>query len=380
MILADLGADVVRIDRPSGALDTGAAEATDPMLRGRRRVAANLKDAEGRETLMRLVDHADVFIEGYRPGVAERLGVGPADCHERNPRLIYARMTGWGQEGPLARRAGHDINYISLTGALHAIGRAGEPPVPPLNLVGDFGGGSMLLVIGVLSALWESRISGRGQVVDAAMIDGAAILTQMVWGLLPSGAWSDARGENLLDGGAPFYNTYQCSDGRYVAVGAIEPKFYQALLSGLGLDRATLPDQYDRARWAELHGRLAEVFATRPRDEWSKVFAGTDACVTPVLAFGEVASHRARRGALARSCATKASSRPPRTALLPQRHAVARHRSRAVRPRRHPGRVGGALVVALAQINVVGRDQRRAPPLPGPRRWRALLRRAGRAS
>ncbi len=314
MILADLGADVVRIDRPSGALDTGAAEATDPMLRGRRRVAANLKDAEGRETLMRLVDHADVFIEGYRPGVAERLGVGPADCHERNPRLIYARMTGWGQEGPLARRAGHDINYISLTGALHAIGRAGEPPVPPLNLVGDFGGGSMLLVIGVLSALWESRISGRGQVVDAAMIDGAAILTQMVWGLLPSGAWSDARGENLLDGGAPFYNTYQCSDGRYVAVGAIEPKFYQALLSGLGLDRATLPDQYDRARWAELHGRLAEVFATRPRDEWSKVFAGTDACVTPVLAFGEVASHEhvAARGTVVRHQGVEQAAPAPR--------------------------------------------------------------------
>ena len=203
MVLADLGADVVRIDRPSGALQLGDPELPDPTLRGRRRVTADLKDPAGREAVLRLVDHADVLIEGYRPGVAERLGVGPADCHARNPRLVYGRMTGWGQDGPLARHAGHDINYISLTGALHAIGRAGERPVPPLNLVGDFGGGSMLLLVGVLAALLEARSSGRGQVVDAAMVDGASLLMQMTWAFRGQGRWADAREANLLDGGAP---------------------------------------------------------------------------------------------------------------------------------------------------------------------------------
>jgi alpha-methylacyl-CoA racemase len=291
MILADLGADVVRIDRPSGGLQLGTADVPDPTLRGRRRVAADLKDPAGREIVLRLAEHADVLVEGYRPGVTERLGVGPADCHARNPKLVYARMTGWGQNGPLARRAGHDINYISLTGSLHAIGRKGERPVPPLNLVGDFGGGSMLLVIGVVSALWETQRSGQGQVVDAAMVDGVSVLNQMVWGLLGQKFWADEPDSNLLDGHAPFYDTYTCADGRHVAVGALEPQFYAALLAGLGLADAQLPAQLDRERWPQLRARFVEAFATRSRDEWAAVFADTDACVTPVLAFGEAAAH-----------------------------------------------------------------------------------------
>lgn len=292
MILADLGADVVRVDRPSGGLELGVPDFPDPTLRGRRRVAANLKEPGGKETVLRLVEQADVLLEGFRPGVTERLGVGPEECLARNPKLVYARMTGWGQEGPMAQRAGHDINYISLTGALHAIGRKGERPVPPLNLVGDFGGGSMLLVIGVMSALWEAQRSGRGQVVDAAMVDGVAMLNQMFWGLLAQKVWIDEPDSNLLDGHAPFYDTYTCADGRHVAVGAIEPQFYAAMLSGLGLaDEASLPGQHDRDGWPELRTRLTEVFASRSRDEWAAVFEGTDACVTPVLAFGEAAAH-----------------------------------------------------------------------------------------
>jgi alpha-methylacyl-CoA racemase len=291
MLLADLGAEVVRVDRPSGGLQLGPPDAPDPTLRGRRRVSADLKDPVGVQTVLSLAERADVLLEGYRPGVTERLGVGPAECHARNPRLVYGRMTGWGQDGPLAERAGHDINYISLTGVLHAIGRAGERPVPPLNLVGDYGGGSMLLVVGVLAALWEAQRSGRGQVVDAAMVDGASLLAQLVWGLRGQRLWSDEPDSNLLDGHAPFYDTYRCADGRHVAVGALEPQFYAALLAGLGLDAATLPAQLDRSGWPGLRARFGEVFASRTRDEWAAVFAGSDACVTPVLAFGEVAQH-----------------------------------------------------------------------------------------
>jgi alpha-methylacyl-CoA racemase len=291
MVLADLGADVVRIDRPSGALRLGDPELPDPTLRGRRRVTADPKDPDGREAVLGLVDHADLLIEGYRPGVAERLGVGPVDCHARNPRLVYGRMTGWGQDGPLARLAGHDINYISITGALHAIGRAGERPVPPLNLVGDFGGGSMLLLVGVLAALLEARSSGRGQVVDAAMVDGTSLLMQMTWAFRGQGHWADAREANLLDGGAPFYDTYTCADGRHVAVGPLEPRFYAQLLDGLGLDPAMLPAQDDVAGWPVLRSRFTEAFARRARDEWVAVFEGTEACVTPVLALDEVADH-----------------------------------------------------------------------------------------
>ncbi|GAY10234.1 CaiB/BaiF CoA-transferase family protein [Pseudonocardia sp. N23] len=289
MILADLGADVVRIDRPGG-LQLGDSSA-DVVQRGRRRVVADLKDPAGRETVLGLVERADLLIEGYRPGVTERLGVGPDDCLRRNPRLVYGRVTGWGQEGPLADRAGHDINYISLTGALHAIGREGERPVPPLNLVGDFGGGSMLLLVGVLAALWETKNSGEGQVVDAAMIDGASILVQMVWSLLSQKLWTDRPAANLLDGHAPFYDTYTCSDGRHVAVGAIEPQFYAALLQGLGLAGEDLPAQMDTDGWPVVRARIAGVFASRTRDEWADVFAPTDACVTPVLTFAEAAAH-----------------------------------------------------------------------------------------
>jgi alpha-methylacyl-CoA racemase len=293
MLLGDLGADVIRVERPSGGKQILqlAPTADDQMLRGRRSVMLDLKDPAGRETVLRLVERADVLIEGLRPGVIERLGVGPADCHARNPRLVYARMTGWGQDGPLADRAGHDITYIALTGALHAIGTAGGKPVPPLNLVGDFGGGSMFLVLGVLAALWERDRSGAGQVVDAAMVDGVSVLAQMFWSLRACGLWSDQRGTNLLDSGTPFYDTYACADGRYVAVGALEPQFYAALLKGLGLIGEDLPGQLDQAGWPVLRQRFTDVFATRSRDEWVAVFEGTDACVAPVLSFAEVPTH-----------------------------------------------------------------------------------------
>jgi len=287
MILGDLGADVVRIDRPSaGGGGVGATQ--NAVVRSRRVVTADLKSDEGRALVLKLVAKADVLIEGYRPGVTERLGLGPEHCAEVNERLVYARMTGWGQTGPRSQQAGHDINYISLNGILHSIGRVNERPVPPLNLVGDFGGGSMFLLVGILSALWERQRSGKGQVVDAAMVDGSSVLIQMMWQMRASGMWSDTRGTNMLDGGAPYYDTYECADGRYVAVGAIEPQFYAAMLTGLGLDAANLPAQNDTARWPELRAVLTETFAGRDRDHWAKVFADSDACVTPVLAFGEV--------------------------------------------------------------------------------------------
>ena len=289
MILGDLGADVVRIDRPSGfAAGGGGDTVKDAMSRNRRIVSADLKSDEGRELVLKLVAKADVLIEGYRPGVTERLGLGPEQCAAVNDRLVYARMTGWGQTGPRSQQAGHDINYISLNGILHSIGRVNERPVPPLNLVGDFGGGSMFLLVGILAALWERQSSGKGQVVDAAMVDGSSVLVQMMWQMRSSGMWTDVRGTNMLDGGAPYYDTYECADGRYVAVGAIEPQFYAALPAGLGLDAATLPGQNDAARWPELRAVLTETFAGRDRDHWAKVFADSDACVTPVLAFGEV--------------------------------------------------------------------------------------------
>jgi alpha-methylacyl-CoA racemase len=291
MILADLGADVVRVERPQGTADPGSGAQHDYLLRGRRSVTADLKSPAGRDLVGTLSDRADVLIEGLRPGVAERLGVGPDTLRERNPRLVYARMTGWGQQGPLAARAGHDINYISLTGALHAIGTAGARPTPPLNLVGDFGGGSMFCVTGILAALWERERSGEGQVIDVAMVDGASVLLQMTWSLLGMGAWRDEPASNRLDTGAPFYDTYQCADGRYVAVGALEPQFYAELLDGLGLDPAALPAQHDEDGWPVLRAALTAAFASRGRDEWAAVFAGRDACVTPVLSFGEAPGH-----------------------------------------------------------------------------------------
>jgi alpha-methylacyl-CoA racemase len=290
MILSDLGADVLRVERPQSCRP-GLPAPVDPLTRGRRSIGLNLKDQDGLDLLLRLVEGADVLVEGFRPGVTERLGFGPDVCAARNPRLVYARMTGWGQDGPLAPTAGHDIDYIAISGALHPIGRAGERPVPPLNLVGDFGGGGMLLAVGVLAALVERQRSALGQVVDAAMVDGSALLSSFIYGLRARGAWRDERGVNLLDGGAPFYDTYATADGRYVAVGALEPQFYAALLAGLGLADAGLPAQMDVAAWPVLRERFTEVFAGRTRDEWAEVFAGTDACVAPVLSPAEVAQH-----------------------------------------------------------------------------------------
>jgi alpha-methylacyl-CoA racemase len=288
MVLSDLGADVIRVDRSSGV---GTEAAIDPLGRGRRSIALNLKDPAGVDVLLRLVESADVLVEGFRPGVTERLGFGPDVCLERNPGLVYGRMTGWGQEGPMAQMAGHDINYIALAGALDPIGRAGERPVPPLNLLGDFGGGGMLLAVGILGALYERSRSGQGQVVDAAMVDGASLLTSFIHGLRGQGLWRDARGTNLLDTGAPFYDTYETADGRFMSVGALEPQFYAALLRGLGLDGEDLPGQLDQERWPELRARFTEVFKTRARDEWTAVFDGTDACVAPVLGLGEAPAH-----------------------------------------------------------------------------------------
>ena len=296
MVLADLGADVLRVDRPGG----GFGVATHDLLtRSRRSVAVDLKSAGGADTVLRLADSADVLVEGLRPGVAERLGVGPDIASARNPRLVYGRMTGWGQDGPLAPRVGHDLNYLAISGALSTIGEAGRGPVPPLNLVADFGGGSMLLVAGVLAALVERATSGRGQVVDAAMVDGVSTLMAMTWGMRAAGAWQDARGSNLLDGGAPFYATYTCADGGWLAVGAIEPQFWAVVVEQLALHDA--PGQHDVDRWPELRRRVAEVVVTRTRDEWAAVFEPLDACVTPVLSLGEAAQHphMTARGTLA---------------------------------------------------------------------------------
>ena len=290
MILADLGADVVRVDRAGGGdgLDLRPA---GPLARSRRSIALNLKDPAGIDVLLRLTDTADVLVEAFRPGVAERLGFGPQVCAGRNPRLIYARMTGWGQHGPLASTAGHDIDYIAVAGSLDPIGRAGERPVPPLNLVGDFGGGGMLLAVGVLAALLERERSGLGQVVDVAMVDGSALLASFLYGLRAAGGWRDERGTNLLDGGAPFYDTYRTADGRHMAVGALEPKFYAELLAGLGLDPAGLPAQYDRSGWPVLRAALTAAFGGRTQAEWAAVFDGSDACVAPVVSPADAPDH-----------------------------------------------------------------------------------------
>ena len=290
MVLADLGADVVRVDRPDRS-GRQALPPVDPLCRSRRSIRLNLKDPAGVDVLLRLTDGADVLVEAFRPGVAERLGFGPDVCAARNPRLIYARMTGWGQDGPLADTAGHDIDYIAVSGSLDPIGRAGGRPVPPLNLVGDFGGGGMLLAVGVLAALLERERSGLGQVVDAAMVDGSALLASFLYGLRAAGAWQDERGTNVLDGGAPFYDTYATADGRHMAVGALEPKFYAELLDRLGLDGAGLPPQYDRSGWPELRARLTEAFAGRTQAQWVEVFAGSDACVAPVVSPRDAPGH-----------------------------------------------------------------------------------------
>jgi alpha-methylacyl-CoA racemase len=291
MLLADLGADVVRVDRATGdGTVTGLASADDPRTRGQRSIGVDVKQEAGRDLLLRLLERADVFLEGMRPGVAERLGIGPEPCLRRNPRLVYGRMTGWGQTGPLARAVGHDLNYLAIVGALHPMGARDAPPPVPLNLVADFGGGGLYLAFGVLAALLERASSGQGQVVDAAMVDGVASMTGMFHAMLAQGMWSTTRESNLLDGGAPFYRTYATGDGGFMAVGAIERQFYAALLDTLGLDPAEWP-QHDRARWPAQRAALAAMFAAGTRQEWTDRFAGVDACVTPVLSLAEAAAH-----------------------------------------------------------------------------------------
>lgn len=291
MLLADQGAEVVRIDRPGATGALGIEPRFDLAARGRRSLALDLRHPRAAEAVLAMVERADALIEGYRPGVMERLGLGPGPCLARNARLVYGRMTGWGQTGPLAARAGHDLNYIALSGALHAMGPADRPPPVPLNLVGDYGSGGMLLAYGLMCALFEARGSGRGQVVDAAMSDGAVLLATMFHGLRAEGMWRDARAANLLDGGAPFYANYACADGRYLAVGAIEPAFYAELLDGLGLPAAEFAPQMDRDRWPGWRERFAARIAERTRDDWCAVFEGRDACVAPVLDWREAADH-----------------------------------------------------------------------------------------
>lgn len=293
MLLADLGADVVRIDPPGGS-PAGRfipEPRADLMARGRRLLALDLKQPADAALAHALLQRADVLVEGFRPGVMERLGFGPEACLQENPRLVYGRVTGWGQAGPLSGSAGHDIDYLALSGVLHAIGSRDGPPLPPLNLIGDFAGGGMLLAIGILAALQERGHSGRGQVVDAAMVDGAALLATFAHGLMAIGHWQDRRGVNLLDGGAPFYGCYACADGRHVAIGPLEPGFYRQLLAGLGLGTPEEWPQHDRDRWPALREKLAETFRTRTRDEWCRLFEGTDACVAPVLSLAEAPAH-----------------------------------------------------------------------------------------
>jgi len=292
MMLADLGADVIRVDRAQsvqgGDPDRPPA---DLLARGRRSIGVDLKSPDGVEVVLSLVERADALFEGFRPGVTERLGLGPDECLARNPRLVYGRMTGWGQDGPYAATAGHDINYISLAGALDPIGRRGQAPVPPLNLVGDFGGGGLLLAFGIVAGLLEARTSGQGQVIDAAMVDGAAALMTMTHSLRAMGIWNDERGTNMLDTGAHFYDVYETADGGYISIGSIEPQFYAELLRLTGLEDEALPGQYDRAQWPALKERVAAVFRTKTRDEWCEIMEGTDVCFAPVLTIPEAVAH-----------------------------------------------------------------------------------------
>jgi len=339
LILADFGAEVIRVDR-SPTAGSRPDPVRDVLARGKRSIGINLRDPRGVDVLLRLLDTADVLIDPYRPGVLERRGLGPDVVLRRNPRLVYARLTGWGQHGPYAPMAGHDINYIAVSGALSTIGRQGERPVPPVNLLGDFAGGGMLCALGILLALLERNRSGRGQVVDAAMVDGAAHLATFLYGFHAAGLWSPERGTNLLDTGAPFYDTYETADGRYVAVGAIEPQFYEALLRGLGLDGTELPHQMDREAWPEMKRRFAEVFRTKSRDEWAEIFDGTDACVVPVLDLADapVHGHNVARGTFVEG---------PGGARLP---------APAPRLSRTPGRAGTSAPVPGADNRAVFRE------------------------
>ncbi len=289
MMLGDMGADVIRIDRPGG--NPSSEGGHDILFRNRRAVAVNLKHPDGVKTVLKLCEKADAIFEGYRPGVAERLGVGPEQCMAANPKLVYGRMTGWGQQGPMALAAGHDINYIALTGALHAIGRRGEKPMPPLNLVGDFGGGGMLMAFGIVCALLEAQKSGKGQVVDAAMVDGASALMAMFYGLKANGLFGNQRGTHLLDTGAHFYDVYETKDGKYISIGSIEPQFYALLMELAGLSQADFGHQFDINRWPELKVKIAGVFKTKTREEWCDIMEGSDVCFAPVLDLDEAPQH-----------------------------------------------------------------------------------------
>jgi len=296
MLLSDMGADVLRIDRTSAAgLGISMRTKFDLLNRGRRSVAFDLKKPEAIDAVLRLVEKADALIEGFRPGVMERLGLSPDQCLARNPRLVFGRMTGWGQEGPLAEAAGHDINYIALTGALHSIGRMGDRPLPPLNLVGDFGGGALYLALGVVAGLLEAQKSGKGQVVDAAMVDGASSLMTAIYGIRAAGMWTNNRGENLLDTGAHFYEVYETSDGKFVSIGSIEAKFYEELLDLSGLKGQELPNQMDRTAWPALKKQLTKIFKSKTRDEWCKIMEGSDVCFAPVLSMEEAPKHAHNR-------------------------------------------------------------------------------------
>ncbi|MEU4608606.1 CaiB/BaiF CoA-transferase family protein [Kribbella sp. NPDC023972] len=313
MMLAELGAEVLRIDRPGGGPSLGPAE-LDLVNRGRRSAALDLKHPAAIDVVRRLAAQADVLVEGFRPGVAERLGLGPDDLQAINPKLVYGRMTGWGQDGPLAQTAGHDIDYIALSGALHLIGRAGGPPQVPANLLGDFAGGSLYLVVGVLAALHEAQRSGRGQIVDAAVVDGSAHLTTMMLGALAAGTWTQERGTNLLDTGAPFYDVYETADGKHVAVGALEQPFYDELIAKLGI---TAPDRGDLANWPELRKVLTETFLQRTQAEWMDVFDGTDACVAPVLPLAGEHPHLVARGTFVDKDGVRQAAPAPRFSRTP---------------------------------------------------------------
>ena len=326
MVLADLGADVLRVDRTVGAALVGPnADFREELLhRGRRSVAVDLKHPEGRDVVLALAERADVLIEGFRPGVAERLGIGPAECHARNARLVYGRITGFGQEGPLSGTVGHDLNYVAQSGVLSLIGRADAPPTPPLSLVGDFGGGGMLLALGVLAALWEARASGTGQVIDAAMCDGAALLGTAFFGFAQTGRWNPSRGSNLVDSGAPFYDVYETADRRWVAVAALEPRFYAELLDVLGLDAGQLPEQDDQVHWPRLKTLFADTVRTRTRDEWVAAATGRDACLSPVLDIDEATTdeHNRARGSFVEHHGITQPAPAPRFSRTPARLGV----------------------------------------------------------
>jgi alpha-methylacyl-CoA racemase len=322
MVLSDMGADIVRIDR-AGQVNPAAFDKPnlEPLYRGRRSIGVDLKNPEGVELVLQLVEQADALIEGYRPGVTERLGLGPEVCLARNPRLVYGRMTGWGQDGPMAQAAGHDINYIALAGALAHFGRKGSKPTPPINIVGDFGGGGMFMAFGVVCGVLEAQRSGKGQVLDVAMVDGSAILMSMMWGLQKIGAWSDQLGENFLDTGAPFYDTYETKDGKFISIGSLEPQFYSELIERLGLGDAGLSAQMDRTGYDDMRAQFTELFKSKTRDEWDAILKGTDACYAPVLTMSEAAREehiRARNTIIERNGVLQPAPAPRFSRTVPE--------------------------------------------------------------